>query len=86
MSHSRPKLRFDISVRMKSEQVAERNATHQNIEEDRRHLIDAAIVRVMKMRKTLKHQTLIGEVIEQLAAKFKPKIPAIKVLIVALSN
>lgn len=64
---------------MKSEQESDSKATHNGIEEDRRHLIEAAIVRVMKMRKTLKHQNLIGEVIAQLAIKFKPKIPAVKV-------
>ncbi|XP_055319306.1 cullin-1-like [Sitodiplosis mosellana] len=84
-NYTGPKLRFDISgVRMKSEQESDSKATHNGIEEDRRHLIEAAIVRVMKMRKTLKHQILIGEVIEQLAAKFKPKIPAVKRCIDAL--
>ncbi|XP_055306399.1 cullin-1-like [Sitodiplosis mosellana] len=53
-NYTGPKLRFDISgVRMKSEQESDSKVTHNGIEEDRRHLIGAAIIRVMKMRKTL---------------------------------
>lgn len=76
---NRPKIRFDITVKFESERRAEQNQTQKHINENREHLIDAAIVRVMKMRKICKYQSLIAEVLSQLTSKFTPKVPQIKV-------
>lgn len=77
----RPKIRFDITAKLESERRAEQKQTFHRIDEDRGHLIEAAIVRIMKMRKTLSNRVLIGEVLNQLSPKFIPKVPHIKVKI-----
>lgn len=41
-----------------------------SVEEDRRHLIEAAIVRIMKARKTLSHNDLLTETMRQSAHRF----------------
>ncbi|MES1910716.1 MAG: hypothetical protein MHM6MM_003259 [Cercozoa sp. M6MM] len=44
----------------------------------RRHMIDAAIVRIMKTRKKLSHTELVSNVIEQLSRRFSPSNSDIK--------
>ncbi len=48
------------------------------IEDDRRHLIEATIVRVMKARKQCDHNSLTSEVMRILSAIFSPTALMIK--------
>jgi cullin 3 len=42
----------------------------QFVEEDRRHILEAVIVRIMKARKQLAHNDLISEVVRQTSHRF----------------
>jgi hypothetical protein len=48
------------------ETAKERTETHEAVSKDRLYLIDAAVVRIMKARKTIDHRDLMGEVMTQL--------------------
>jgi len=64
----------------------EENSEEENktIELQRRHQMDAAIVRIMKTRKQMRHNLLVAEVISQLSARFKPRPNDIKKRVEAL--
>ncbi|CDW79762.1 cullin 4 [Stylonychia lemnae] len=60
----RPKLkRIAINALQKKESKKEAENVHEKVLQDRKYLIDAAVVRTMKARKTVPHNDLITEVI-----------------------
>uniref|UniRef100_A0A914HNV9 Cullin family profile domain-containing protein n=1 Tax=Globodera rostochiensis TaxID=31243 RepID=A0A914HNV9_GLORO len=56
----------------RSETEPERKETRAKVDDDRKHEIEAAIVRVMKARKKLLHNDLVTEVTNQLKGRFLP--------------
>ncbi|KAK4672616.1 hypothetical protein QC763_104610 [Podospora pseudopauciseta] len=67
-----------ISSTSKVEGTEERKETERKNDQTRAHVVDAAIVRIMKQRKELSHTQLTTEVISQLSGRFKPEISLIK--------
>lgn len=67
-----------ISSISKVEGDEERKETERKNDQTRAHVIDAAVVRIMKQRKQLAHTQLVNEVISQLMGRFKPDVPLIK--------
>ncbi|KAG6659344.1 hypothetical protein I3843_03G024300 [Carya illinoinensis] len=60
------------------ESEPENQETRQRVEEDRKPQIEAAIVRIMKSRRTLDHNNIVAEVTKQLQARFLPNPVVIK--------
>eukprot|EP00301_Raphidiophrys_heterophryoidea_P004822 c1206_g1_i1.p1 GENE.c1206_g1_i1~~c1206_g1_i1.p1 ORF type:complete len:780 (-),score=172.94 c1206_g1_i1:157-2244(-) len=56
----------------------DKDSTTQAVAEDRKHAIEAAIVRIMKSRKQLEFQKLVLETSQQLLRLFKPDVKLIK--------
>mmetsp|Transcript_21702 Transcript_21702/g.56653 ORF Transcript_21702/g.56653 Transcript_21702/m.56653 type:complete len:776 (+) Transcript_21702:89-2416(+) len=78
MGFKNKKTRVSIKVVTKREAKAENEDVHKTIQEDRKLLMQAVIVRIMKMRKDMTMNTLIPEAIKQLEGRFTPKIPMLK--------
>mmetsp|Transcript_5500 Transcript_5500/g.18613 ORF Transcript_5500/g.18613 Transcript_5500/m.18613 type:complete len:133 (+) Transcript_5500:159-557(+) len=70
--------RIKVNAIQMKETVEEAASTNERVVQDRQYQIDAAIVRVMKMRKTLAHRLLINELLTQLKDKFKVHPPDLK--------
>jgi cullin 3 len=62
----------------KAEAAKEREETVKDVENSRKHQIEATIVRIMKSRKTMIHNALISSLIEQLNSRFTPDMKMVK--------
>lgn len=81
-----------MQVASKVETSKEREETQEQVDEERRHVVEvslggkfymtadgqACIVRVMKNRKTMRHNDLISEVAHQVSTRFTPSLSMIK--------
>lgn len=65
-------LSLSLTLPLACLQEEEKASTTERVVQDRQYQIDAAIVRIMKMRKTLTHNLLISELYNQL--KFPVKV------------
>ncbi|KAL7296446.1 cullin-2 [Trichogramma pretiosum] len=74
--NKRTKFRITGALQRDSPQEAE--ATHRSVDDDRKLYLQAAIVRIMKSRKILKHNQLVQEVLGQSKVSFAPSISIIK--------
>ncbi|XP_050426064.1 cullin-3-like [Adelges cooleyi] len=66
------------TVAAKGDTEPERKEIRSKVDEDRKHEIEAAIVRIMKSRKKMNHNALVMEVMEQLKSRFLPSPIIIK--------
>ncbi|CAH8561589.1 unnamed protein product [Heterobilharzia americana] len=79
-SHLSPDTHLALYTDYKNKRVR----TLGNVESDRKLIVQACIVRIMKTRKVMKHHQLISEVVTQLTPRFKPTVLLIKRCITAL--
>ena len=72
------KAKVQLNVALEVDTRKETTTTLKQIEEERKVVIQACIVRIMKARKKLKHSELISEVFTQLQERFKPKVKTVR--------
>ncbi|EPB80358.1 cullin family protein [Ancylostoma ceylanicum] len=73
------KVKVDLSkMVMRSDPKQETEHVQKNVDEDRKSVINACIVRIMKTRKRISHSQLMTEVLQQLSARFKPSVEMVK--------
>ncbi|CAG8659349.1 7851_t:CDS:2, partial [Acaulospora morrowiae] len=78
MNFTNKRNKIKVSSSLQAETPQENDATRKAVDEDRKLYLQASIVRVMKSRKTLVHNLLVKEVIDQAKDRFNPSIPMIK--------
>ena len=77
-------IRFSICAETQMTIERETVSARSEVNQDRRYHMDAAIVRVMKARRTLPFQELIAEVVKQLSVYFRPDLKSLKTRIESL--
>jgi len=77
-SFSNEKYRIKINAIQLKETKEENKETHERVAADRQYETQAAIVRIMKGRKTIKHSELIAEVITATSSRGVLGVPDIK--------
>ncbi|KAF4652944.1 Cullin-4A, partial [Perkinsus chesapeaki] len=60
------------------DEKAEVRVTESRVNEDRQFLLDAALVRIMKSKKTLSHNSLVAEALKECSATFTAEIGEVK--------
>lgn len=72
------KLKVNFVSSIKNEQKQEEDDTSKELDESRKNYLTASIVRIMKARKTMKHNDLVNEVLLQAQSRFKAKLIDLK--------
>ncbi|KAI3917635.1 hypothetical protein MKW98_021397 [Papaver atlanticum] len=65
-------------IRIPLPPLDEKKKVIEDVDKDRRYVIDASIVRIMKARKVLQYNDLVTACVEQLSRMFKPDFKVIK--------
>lgn len=71
------KLKLPVALLKESKQAEKEDIT-EKVDEDRRHMVEATIVKVMKTRRRIDHNALLTECTKILSAKFTPDMTMIK--------
>lgn len=65
-------------AQLKENTKAEKAEINEKVDEDRRHMVEATVVKVMKTRRRIEHNALLTECTKILSVKFNPDITMIK--------
>ncbi|XP_052902134.1 cullin-2 [Anopheles moucheti] len=84
VNYNNKRTKFKITTNLQKETPQEVEHTMNAVDEDRKMYLQAAIVRIMKSRKVLRHNTLIQEILSQSKVSFAPNVSMIKKCIESL--
>ena len=72
------KTRVNINIPVKKGQSYKKDMRAHKYDKERKHMIEAVIVKIMKVRKTLKHDQLLTEVLDQVKTRFHPSVVMVR--------